>query len=342
MIAQRAPREAGGIVLFALLLSGLTLAVSPAHAQVIDPFYAGSYTAYDLGEAPGVPPLYGGMTFMYNDPNKIILGGNANDAPGALYTLDVVRGADNHITGFSGPATYFAECAYNDGGVIYGPGDVLFTARWPINFLGELKPGSTTTDKLIDLSAFGVGGSSISALNFVPSTFGGAGRLKMVSWDQGNWYEAGYAPDGGGTYDITGVTALPGSNLTGGPEGFVYVSQTSAQFGTPSMLVSEFSNGTVSAYEVDGNGDPIPGTRHLFMSDITGAEGATFDPLTGDFMFSTFGAVSRIVSVRGFDLPPPPPPPVPEPSSLALLGFGLSGLGWAVSRGRRKWGRKAA
>jgi hypothetical protein len=330
------PMSSRRVLLSCLVLMAGLAAATTGQAQIIDPFYAGNYTAVDLGSAPGVPPLYGGMTFGLNDPSTLIIGGNANDAPGALYSLGVVRDGSNHITGFSGSATNFAECAYNDGGVVYGPGNVLFTARWPVNELGQLKPGSTTTDKLIDLTPFGVGGSSISALNFVPAGFGGAGHFKMVSWANGNWYDATIAPDGSGTYDVTSVTENPAAQLPGGPEGFVYVSMTSPQFGNPSILVSSFSDGTVDSYQVDANGDPIPGSRHLFMSDITGAEGAIFDPLTGDFLFSTFGDVSRIVAVRGFDLPPPP---VPEPASFALLGLGAGALALTGLRnraGRRK------
>jgi hypothetical protein len=40
------------------------------------------------------------------------------------------------------------------------------------------------------------------------------------------------------------------------------------------------------------------------MSDLQGAEGATIDPLTGDFLFSTFGGENTVVVVKGF-LPPP-------------------------------------
>lgn len=297
----------------------------------VDPFYAGSYTAHDLGSVQGVPPLYGGVTFKYDDPNKILLGGNANDAPGSLYSIDLVRDANNHITGFAGPAQYFADAPYNDGGVSYGPGNVLFCAQWPVNQLGQLKPGSTVPDRVIDMSQFGMGaGGSLSALNFVPTTFGGAGHLKMVTWEDGTWWDATVAPDGNGTYDLVGVNQVLGSTLPGGPEGFVYVSQTSPLFSTPSMLLSSFSDGRVDVYEVDANGDPVPGSRRLFLGDLEGAEGAAFDPLTGDFLFSTFGGGDRLVVVRGFDLPPAP---VPEPSTFALLGLGLVGV---CARCRRK------
>jgi hypothetical protein len=274
------------------------------------------------------------MAFKFDDPNVLLLGGNANDAPGALYAASVIRDASNHITGFTGTAPFFADAPYNDGGVVYGPGDVLFCTQWPVNQLGQMKPGSTAPDRVIDMAPLGVGGSSLAALNFVPSGFGGAGRLKLESWVDGNWYDATVTPDGSGTYDLVGVNQVAGSTLPGGPEGFVYVSPTSPLFSTHSILVSAFSEGRVDAYEVDGNGDPIVATRRLFLGELEGAEGALFDPLTGDFLFSTFGGGDRIVAVRGFDLPPIPAP-VPEPSTLALLGIGLGGLGLCVRRRRR-------
>ena len=89
---------------------------------------------------------------------------------GQLFSIGVTRDADNHITGFSGVASVFAEGAYNDGGVVYGPDGVLFMARvagstsW-----GQVKPGSAVTDKIIDMAALGVE-NSLSAMGFVPVT----------------------------------------------------------------------------------------------------------------------------------------------------------------------------
>ena len=45
------------------------------------------------------------------------------------------------------------------------------------------------------------------------------------------------------------------------------------------------------------------------ITGLDGAEGALLDPVTGDFLFSTFGGGSRVVVVRGFRAPPPPLPP---------------------------------
>ena len=76
-----------------------------AQSLVIDPLYAGSYSASSLGSVPGLPSNYGGLTFL--DSNTILIGGQANTSAGRLYTIDVTRGAGNHITGFSGTATLY-------------------------------------------------------------------------------------------------------------------------------------------------------------------------------------------------------------------------------------------
>lgn len=288
-------------------------------------FVAG-YSVNSLGSVPGLPPLYGGLTFLDND--TVLIGGNANTGNGRLYMIDVTRGAGGHITGFSGLAAVYGSVGeYNDGGVTFGPGGVLFTSRWPVNELGQTKPGSTDEDKIIDLAALGIAGSH-AALGFVPTGFGGAGQLKMVSWSGGEFYTVVLAPDGAGTYDITSVVqedldpvAAGIQNVLGGPEGFVYIGGANAGFGVDSMLISEYSAGTVGVYELDANGNPLVNTRRDFLTGLGGAEGAAIDPFTGDFVFSTFGGGDQVVVVQGFIAPPPtcglpgqPPCPVPVPS----------------------------
>jgi hypothetical protein len=292
-----------------------------------------SYTAVELGSITGLPTNYGGLTFKAGDINTIIIGGNANNATGRFYEVGVVRDGSGHITGFGAPVQIGGLGEYNDGGIAYGPGGVLFTSRWPVNELGQTKPGSTDEDKIIDLAALGVANSH-AALNFVPAGFAGAGDLKLVSWSGGQWYTASLTPDGSGTYDVavTQVDLDPVAagvqNVPGGPEGFVFIDGANAGFGgIDSMLIAEWSVGNIGAYELDANGNPLVSTRRDFITGLSGAEGAVIDPLTGDFIFSTFGGGNHLVRVSGFIEPPPPPPPVPEPASLALLGIGLAGLG---------------
>ena len=243
----------------------VALQQSVATAQTVQAPYDAFYSAFDLGAVPGVPTRYGGVNFALGNVNQLILGGDANTAAGGLYLVNLTRDTDGHITGFSGNASLIASAPYNDGGVAYGPGNVLFMSRWPVNELGQYKPGSTVPDKVIDIAALG-GENSHAAINFVPSGFSGAGRMKLLSWSGGQWADAQYAPDGFGTYSITGLTILPDSRLVTGPEGFFYVPRSSPGFANPSMIVAEYSYNDIAAYEVDSNGDPIPSTRQVFLS----------------------------------------------------------------------------
>jgi hypothetical protein len=126
--------------------------------------------------------------------------------------------------------------------------------------------------------------------------------MKLVSWPGGEWYTVELAPDGAGLYDV--VSATQELTIPGGPEGFVYVSAGNPLFPVDSMLVSEWSANTVASYEIDDNGDPLPGSRRDFITGLRGAQGAYRDPWTGDFFFSTWNAWSaggdRVIVVRGF------------------------------------------
>ncbi len=286
-------------------ISALSLAaiigLSPAGAQVLAPPFTNDYSVVDLGPVPGLPAPYGGLTFKAGDPNTILIGGSANSLDGKLYSIGVLRDVSNVITGFTGTATYFAEAAYNDGGVAYGPGGVLFFTRYSNNEVGQIKPGSTNTDKVVGLTALGVS-SSVGGLNFVPAGFPGAGQLKVVSYSTGDWYTMPFSPDGSNTFNLG--TAIFETNIVGAPEGIVYVPPGSPQFASfNSVLVCEYGGGSVATYELDGDGDPIPGTRRAFITGLGGAEGAVIDPVTGDFLFSTYGGGSHVIVVRGFQAP---------------------------------------
>jgi uncharacterized repeat protein (TIGR01451 family) len=288
------------VILFAgaVLLHGGSRKIE---AQTLVGSYSNDYSIVDLGTVPGVPPSYGGLTFKIDDPNTIIIGGTANSSAGLLYSIGVVRNLQGHVTGFNGTATVFAAGAYNDGGVVYGPSNVLFLARWNVNQIGQTTFGSTNTDKIVNLSSLGIP-TGPGGLAFVPPGFPGAGRFKMAAYSDAQWYDLTIAPDGAGTFDITAATNV--TKIVGGPEGILYPPPGSPQF-TPfgQVLVCEYGLGSVSSYAIDANGDPLTNSRSLFISGLTGAEGAATDPLTGDFLFSTFGGGSRVVVVRGFASP---------------------------------------
>ena len=170
------------------------------------------------------------MVFKAGDPNKILLGGAAHGGSGRFYVVPVIRGANNHIVSFGTP-TVLGFGVNNDGGIAYGLGGVLFYSEYPVNNVGEVKPGSSADDKTVALTPLGIA-SSTGALDFVPPGYNGAGQFK------------------------------------------------------------------ISNFQLVGR------AGRLFVARLTGAEGAAIDPLTGDFLFSTFfGGGNQIIVVRGFSAP---------------------------------------
>src|SRR3712207_557145 len=133
--------------------------------------------------------------------------------------------------------------------------------------------------------------SSVGTVQFVPLGFPDAGAIRIMSYNGGGFYSGTLTSDGMGTFNLSNVMLR--TNTGGGPEGLIYVPNGAPVFSGPSMLISEYSQGRVSAYQLDSNGIPIPATRQDFITGLSGAEGATLDPLTNDFLFSTFGGQNR-------------------------------------------------
>src|SRR5207244_1984887 len=82
-----------------LVVIGLMLVSNAAQGATVSPFYAGVYTATDLGPAPGVPVAFGGLTLKAGDPYTLLIGGDANTAAGKIYSIGLTRDASLHITG---------------------------------------------------------------------------------------------------------------------------------------------------------------------------------------------------------------------------------------------------
>ena len=76
------------------------------------------------------------------------------------------------------------------------------------------------------------------------------------------------------------------------------------------MIVAEWRSDPtldrVAVYDVDANGDPLPATRREFFSKFPRPWGAYFEPVTGDYMFLSWGSGDdHLYIVQGF-VPPPP------------------------------------
>ena len=273
------------------------LAGHAAFAQTVSPQYASNYAVINLGSVPGVPGSYGGVAMSPTDPDLMLIGGSANNANGAIYSIRVSRNQCGNITGFIGTAQLVSTAPQIDGGLIVTADGVTLSSRYPDNGVNMTKAGSTAPDKVVTLTGLGVA-SSTGSITIVPDGQPGAGRLKIASYNAGTFYDASLTPDGLGTYNISGVTLT--ANIGGGPEGIAYVPSGSPLFPTPTLLIAEYGSGNIAAWDINSNGDPIAGTRRIFISNLTGAEGAFLDITSGDFLFSTFGGGNRVIVVQGF------------------------------------------
>ena len=287
-----------------LILLGLAAPLE-AFSQILGADFVGPYSVRDLGVPEGVPSSLGGLTFKAGTTNTVLIGGHADGSMGQIYAIQVERGADGHIQRFVGPAIEFAEASGFgsggiDGGLEYGPGGVLFYTTYDDNCLGQLKPGSTVPDKKTDLTGLGIV-SSVGSLTFVPEGFPGAGRLKITSYSGYNWYDTTVSPDGSGTYSV--MAPAKSLDFDQKPEGIFYVKGGSPRFAKPSVLVGFYTADSVRAFEVDANGDPIVSTTRDFITGLNGITGATRDPATGDFLFSSF-TDTDVYIVGGFSTSP--------------------------------------
>ncbi len=250
--------------------------------------YSSNYTLVSLGTSANP----GALAFLNPSTLLTTLGEGSN----TIYSVPVTRGTNGHITGLGTPVMFAGSAPGLDAGLAFGPGGVLF-ARTYSSVLYEFKPGSTSPDLTVDLTAFDGYPSDYGTLQFVPPGFPGAGVLKSPDFETGDWYDVTLAANGSGTYNVTGIT---GPNATANlyPFGIFYVPLGSAQFTSPSVLVSQGYTGPIWAYALDSDGNPT-GTGAEFVAGSFYPYGAAFDPLTGDMFFSTYSP-GYVFAVQGF------------------------------------------
>lgn len=297
----------------AALAAVAVAAAAPALGQTVAPFYAANYSFTNLGSPPGVPGALGGITFKRNDPNTVLIGGAANGSSGAIYQIGVVRDGEGNITGWNGTASILSTAPNIDGGLCYNLDGVLFFTGYSNNTIGYVQPGASTPFAIFNLNTTpgNTIQSSVGTLQFIPNGFRGAGSLIVGSYSGGGWDKLILAVDQPLSYVIAGFVEGPATSQTnGGPEGIVYIPTSNVLFSDDQyVLITEYGVGRVSSYVIDANGFPIASSRRDFITGLGGAEGATLDPVTGQFMFSTFGGGDRVIVVRGFV---PRPPCIPD------------------------------
>ena len=164
-------------------------------------------------------------------------------------------------------------------------------------------------DKVINLAPLGVTGGG-GSIGFVPPGFPGAGSMKLVSWGGGGWYHCEFAPDGNGTFNITSASLRA---TISGPEGIAFVPPDSPVFPPNSVLIVQYGYSKVVTAPLDANGDPIMAQSQDFIRNLPQAFGACIDPVTGDFLFDTWGGSSEVTRVSGFATPTPAPSCTPGP-----------------------------
>lgn len=290
---------------------------NPAGADVtVAPQYAGSYTVYDLGVPPGVPNPLGGAVVSMADPNVLLIAGASEDPNGVIYAIGVTRGACGHIVGWNGTATAVATTPYVDANLVYADASgLLLYTEWPVFHLSQISPGGNVAARRTDLTTIGMasaGDDGPGGLGIVPEGLAAAGELRTVTWPLGVWHHVAATPATApdvGLLDVTAVT--PTVTLPNNPGGFAYVPAGSSGFPTQAIIVAEWVQGDatqdrVAVYDADASGDPIVATRREFLSKFPRPWGAYFEPMTGDYLFLSWGTgTDHVFIVQGF-VPPPP------------------------------------
>ncbi len=283
---------------------------TPAGAEVeLAPEFEEFYKVYDLGAVPGVPLPLGGITVKAGTDDTLLVAGASENPGGAIYEIAVERNECGHIIGFSGTAQPIASTPNVDANLVYAAGDLMLYTEWPLFALSQLPAAATGPARRTDLRMLGMNTADQGpgGIAFVPPGLPAAGEIRVVTWPVGRWYRVG-ATMNAGLFDVTSVSHV--ATLPYNPGGFAYVPAGSAGFAAQSIIIAEWSQTSlqddrVSVYETDDAGDPLVGTRREFMIKFPRPWGAYFEPLTGDYLFLSWGTGDdHVYIVQGFEPPP--------------------------------------
>ncbi len=289
------PLSASAMLLACLI--GLTTQAQTLTQAYID----AGYSIFSLGSVTGLVAPYGGLTIRPDQPNTLWIGDRANTALGAIHSVPLTRDAGTgRITGFAGPAALHAPAPFIDGGLHFAPNGTLLYTRYPSNRIGQVLPNGDSASVYLPPVGSNI---YVGSLMMVPWGFPGAGNLVLASYVGTLAHLVPYSYDAQGYLVPEPQTATASLWPCNGPEGLAAVPMGSPGFAVPSILACSFSSGRVYVFEADASGMPIAGTGQLMITGLAGAEGAVIDPLTGDFLFSTFSNAPAVYRVSGFSAP---------------------------------------
>lgn len=274
-----------------------------ANEAVIAAAYADDYRAYVLGPVPGIPAGsdLGGMAIHHADGNTLVIAGDAERPEGTLYEIGVERGPCGHIIGFVGEATEVAMTPHVSD-LLFVSGGLLFYTEWPKNHIAQLLPGASTPDLRTNLGDLGIT-MSAGGFGLVPPGIAGAGQLRVLTWDTGDWYHLDRSANGK-LFDLS--NAVKTAKVEAKSGGLAYVPEGSPGFDAPHVMLSQTEAGKLSVYQVDDAGDPLVETRVDFLSQLPFVYTTYFEPVTGDLLVSTIEAPQdQVYIVQGFAPPPP-------------------------------------
>lgn len=180
-----------------------TINITPIADEFSDFYSSQSLGQISLETGENIPSGYGGIAFL--DSDTLLVTRDPYTAEATIYEVDVIRDPDtNSITGYAGPATFFAEApgigsldpdsepepGGLDAGLVVAPNGTLLYTTWFDNSIGQLLPGSISPDEFIDLTALGIDPPSVGSLTIVPEGIAGEGRLKITNFVSDNVYDA--------------------------------------------------------------------------------------------------------------------------------------------------------
>ena len=103
------------------------------------------------------------------------------DSAKTVVANSIVRDSGGHITGFAGPATFYATAPYIDGGLWWMPNGTLCYATYksgqnaaPGNCIGQILPGASSPAVVTAMSTKGITIGSLGTGTIIPAGFAGA------------------------------------------------------------------------------------------------------------------------------------------------------------------------